>query len=98
MIPWPELQAVVKVISHGAAKYGDSNWQHVPDGPERYFAAAMRHITAWRNGEEYDPESGLPHLAHAVCSTLFLMALDKGLNAAPGEKPREDCQGAFDFL
>jgi hypothetical protein len=71
---------VVEVISHGAVKYGDRNWRNVPGGTERYFAAAMRHITAWRNGENTDPESGLPHLAHAACSILFLMALDQELN------------------
>lgn len=74
LVPWKGLRDVVRVISYGANKYGDDNWRQVPNGRNRYSAAAMRHFTAWRLGEDVDPESGLPHLAHACCSLLFLLA------------------------
>ena len=32
----------------------------------------MRHLIAWRKGELIDPESKLPHLAHAGCNLIFL--------------------------
>jgi hypothetical protein len=32
----------------------------------------MRHLLAFWSGEETDPESGLPHLAHALCGLMFL--------------------------
>ena len=35
--------------------------------------ACHRHLQAWWSGERLDKESGLPHLAHAVCCLLFLM-------------------------
>jgi hypothetical protein len=42
---------------------------------DRYYAAALRHLPAWRGGEELDPESGLTHLAHALANAAFLMEL-----------------------
>lgn len=58
---------------HGSRKYGDHNWKHVAPLGERYFDAAMRHMAAWRGGEELDAESGLPHLAHTCCCLLFIL-------------------------
>lgn len=44
---------------------------------EAGIAAAMRHLAAWRDGEQLDEESGLPHLAHALCCIVFLRELDR---------------------
>ena len=52
---------------------GVDNWQLVPDATRRYTDALMRHVEAWREGERLDPESKLPHLAHAICCALFLI-------------------------
>ncbi len=56
-----------------AEKYGAWNWSMVSDLERRYLAAAMRHINAYRAGEMLDQESGLPHLAHAMCCLAFLI-------------------------
>lgn len=63
---------IVDVLTVGAEKYGENNWQGVEDAENRYFAALMRHIVAYRNDEDNDPEDGLPHLAHAACNLMFL--------------------------
>jgi hypothetical protein len=68
---------VVDVLGMGVQKYSEGNWKHVKNGEERYFDAAMRHITARERGEINDRESGLPHLAHAVCCLLFWMWFDR---------------------
>lgn len=73
LMPWKELEDVAKVLTYGAKKYAPDNWKHVENHRDRYFSAAMRHVLAWREGELADPETGLPHLAHAVCCLLFLM-------------------------
>ena len=79
LVPWREMEEVVHVLGFGADKYGADNWKHVPGARERYFAAAMRHLVAWKQGEELDAESGLPHLAHATTCLLFLSHFNQGV-------------------
>jgi DNA-directed RNA polymerase subunit RPC12/RpoP len=76
LLPWKQVEKIVDILTFGASKYGPNQWQTVEDGKDRYFAAMMRHITAWWGGERNDPESGKHHLAHAGCCLLFLMWLD----------------------
>jgi hypothetical protein len=73
LLPVSSVRDVVRVLGFGAAKYSVDNWQKVPDARRRYYAAALRHLVAWWDGERLDPESRLPHLAHAACCVLFLM-------------------------
>ena len=72
LLEYRVLEDVVKVLTFGAQKYGVNNWVDVPNARRRYFAATMRHLAAWKQSEIMDPESGLPHLAHAICSLMFL--------------------------
>jgi hypothetical protein len=72
LVPWREMEEVAWVLTEGAVKYSDHNWQKVVP-KERYVGAVMRHLTAWLSGEERDPESHRHHLAHAICCLLFLM-------------------------
>ena len=68
-----QIWQVIDVLEFGAKKYEVGNWQKVDNAKERYFNACHRHLHAWWSGERLDAESGLPHLAHAVCCLLFLM-------------------------
>lgn len=76
LVPWESMIPVVSVLTSGAQKYAPDNWRKVPDARSRYFAAALRHMTAWWGGEINDPETNQPHLAHATCCLLFLIALE----------------------
>lgn len=71
-----EVAEVVDILTFGAQKYKEDNWQKVPKGKARYLAAAMRHIMARIRGERLDKESGKHHMAHAVCCLLFWMWID----------------------
>ncbi len=71
------IVALVRVLEYGAKKYPSAdNWTKVEDAVNRYRDAALRHVAARASGEIVDPESGLPHMAHAACSVLFSLALD----------------------
>ena len=76
LLPAGTISMVLQVLEYGAAKYEVDNWQHVSNHRIRYYDAAMRHINAWLD-DPIDPDSGLPHLAHAMCCLLFLMWFDK---------------------
>ena len=78
LMPWGALGHVVDVLQFGAEKYGPHNWIHVENARERYTDALLRHVTARQMGHVLDPESGRPHLAHAACCILFLIALETG--------------------
>lgn len=76
LIPPKALEATVDVLTFGAQKYERDNWQKVPDSKRRYFDALQRHLWAWKQGEQIDPESGRHHLAHALCCLMFLYEHD----------------------
>ena len=76
LLPPLALKSVVDVLTFGAEKYEPDNWKHVPDSKRRYFDALQRHVWAWKEGEQLDPESGRHHLAHALCCLMFLYEHD----------------------
>lgn len=76
LMPLTALEKINQVLMHGAIKYGEHNWRTIDKLEERYFNAAMRHLLAWLGDELVDAESGLPHLAHAATSIMFLIEND----------------------
>jgi hypothetical protein len=74
LIPAEALDQFVNVLTYGAKKYSPENWRYVAN--HRYFAAAQRHLWAYKRGEQIDPESGYPHLAHVVCCVMFILEKD----------------------
>lgn len=76
LFPWATAGDVVDVLTYGAEKYAPENWRKVENWRDRYWAATQRHLYAYRMGEKRDPESDLPHLAHAICCLIFLNELE----------------------
>ena len=78
ILPFEQMEDVVKVLMNGAKTYSRDNWQNCDD-KNRYVDALLRHVISYVNGEKNDVGQGgdgLPHLAHAVCNCLFLMWFD----------------------
>ena len=75
LFPWDAARQIVAVLRFGAGKYNPRNWEKGMDW-DRLFAACIRHLTAWFEGEKTDPETGISHLAHAGCCILFLLAYE----------------------
>jgi hypothetical protein len=86
-LPFDVLEDVVRVLMMGSQKYPDEpvedtgrgkpNWSKDGTPFTEFAESPLRHLLAWRNGEDLDKESGLPHLAHAVVGILFLMSYQK---------------------
>lgn len=66
------LEEVAKVREFGAKKYARNNWLK-GFKYTRSIAAALRHIMAFNTGENLDSESGLSHVAHAICCLEHLL-------------------------
>ena len=77
LLPINQIQKVVKVLTDGAAKYGDNGWRSVDNPQERFYAAMMRHLYAWRTGDKIDKESGFNHMIHVICNAIFLAEFDE---------------------
>lgn len=75
LLPWDALTEIGRVLTHGAEKYTDDGWRKVDNGFQRYEAAMLRHLAAYKNGEVVDKESQIHHLAHLACNALFMLAL-----------------------
>jgi hypothetical protein len=75
LIPRTALWAEARVMAHGADKYGRDNWRGGMSW-SRLIDAALRHITAFADGEDIDNGeggTGESHLANARCCLAFLI-------------------------
>lgn len=72
---WPETATALGCLGllDGMLKYGRSNWRSAGVRASIYVDACKRHLNAWFEGEEVDPDSGLPHLAHALACLAILV-------------------------
>ena len=87
LLPLCTLEDEVRVWMYGKAKYAAWNWAKgmqwsVP------LACLLRHLAAWQRGEELDAESGLPHLAHAMCN-LRMLTLYSHTYPEGDDRPKE---------
>jgi len=64
---------MIEVLTMGANKYSDRNWENGMNWTT-VIASMKRHIAAIERGEDYDPESGLLHVAHVQTNAHFLNA------------------------
>ena len=88
LIPLCTLEDEAKVWEYGKRKYAAWNWAKgmpwsVP------FACAMRHLSAWQQGEEIDEESGYPHLAHAMCNLRMLVLFANTYREGDDRPPKQ---------
>lgn len=70
------LERVNATLDYGAIKYEAHSWRNVPNGIERYDAAARRHRRARDKGEVRDDESYLDHRAHEIVCLLMAYELE----------------------
>lgn len=97
MIPSGPLKDLAQVFMFGAKKYGKGNWK---EGfvYSRLLDAVYRHMMAWFEGEDLDPESGLPHLSHATWGLIILRHFETNgggfddRKEMPGMQRNEECE------
>lgn len=93
LIPLCTLEDEARVWMHGRVKYAPWNYAKgmawsIP------LACALRHLAAFQQGEDADPESGLPHLAHAMAN-LRMLTLYSRTYREGDDRPKQ-WLGSFD--
>lgn len=83
LFPGDVLYAISDILTYGAVKYADRNWEKGMAWG-RVFGALMRHLWAWWQHRtptktnwifgELDMETTRSHLWHAGCCLVFLIA------------------------
>jgi Domain of unknown function (DUF5664) len=75
VVPPSALLPLMAAMDNGAKKYGAFNWRKDAVSSTIYYAAAMRHLMAWLDGEEAASDSGVHHLGHVMaCCAIILDA------------------------
>ncbi len=85
LLPGDALFAIADILTSGAKKYADRNWE-LGMNWSRPFGALMRHMWSWWQGKGptnesfifgvLDPETKRSHLWHAGCCIFFLIAYE----------------------
>lgn len=66
------LAEVGVAMLEGASKYGRHNYRAAGVRSSVYYDATMRHLMAWWEGEDTDPDSGMSHVTKAITSLVVL--------------------------
>lgn len=72
LVPTDAIKGMAEVLKIGIKKYSERNWERgayysVP------YSSLMRHLMAFWEGEDRDPESGRLHLEHVLTNAAFLL-------------------------
>lgn len=98
LVDWRSLEPMVKVLMYGAKKYTPDNWKKGQD-LKSLSSCLMRHLVAFMDGEDIDPESGGHHLGHVLCNAMFMIHSQKHHDwadnrAAPKKKHYDNLDAA----
>lgn len=70
----------------GASKYGPYNWRSNAVRMSVYLEAIDRHLAAFADRQDTDPESGASHLSH-VAACLAIIADAEGIGKLIDDRP-----------
>lgn len=68
----PVLMEMGLAMLEGDRKYGRHNYRVIGVRASVYYDAAMRHLMAWWEGEDIDPDSGISHITKALSCLAVL--------------------------
>src|SRR5690606_15991068 len=71
-VPSQVTAEVGLAMLEGALKYGRHNYRTVGVRASVYYDAALRHLTSFWEGQDIDPDSGLPHIVKCLACLYVL--------------------------
>jgi hypothetical protein len=102
LLPAQVLQSLASAFAYGEKYYKRWNWRLGNNKLSTYYAAALRHLTKWFEGQgegemfDKDADSGIHHIDAAIASLMILRDLQIG--SAEGEIPNVDDDRPFYFV
>jgi mutator protein MutT len=72
---WPGTASAVGCLAFlsGALKYGRNNWRATQVLASVYISALKRHAEGYYEGEDIDPDEGIPHLSGVLACAAILV-------------------------
>jgi len=90
-VPANVLAELGVAMLEGACKYGRHNYRASGVRASVYYDGTLRHLMAWWEGEDIDPDSGISHITKAIASlTVLRDAMMQGMvtdDRPPSAKP-----------
>ena len=90
LIPGSAKAVMAIAFLEGAMKYGKYNWRVAGVRASIYADALERHLEKWKNGENEDPITKVPHLGSIMaCAAILIDAalMDKLVDDRPPAAP-----------
>ena len=91
-VPLPPLMEAAVALTEGERKYGKHNFRTAGVLASVYFDAAVRHLFAWWEGEDNDPDSGLSHITKVISTMLVFRDAMMSGNWTDDRPPRVEEQ------
>ena len=71
LVPPYAYDQLATLLMKGADKYGERDWENGLNWSE-LIASLERHLNAFKNGEDFDSESGMLHITHVLANAAFI--------------------------
>ncbi len=93
LVPPAAMIAIAKALAEGAEKYDPWNWRVDDVETMTYIGAVFRHLAAYVEGEEIDPDSptGKTHLDGAIGSLAILIDAESVGSLIDNRPERKSC-------
>lgn len=72
LVPPVACARMADAFADGAEKYGAFNWRDKTVSSSVYYAAALRHLHDWWDGQNKAPDNGVDHRAAVMASMAIL--------------------------
>jgi hypothetical protein len=98
LVPGSAKAYLTMAFMEGALKYGKYNWRVAGVRASIYLDAMERHMEKYKNGEDIDKDTKVPHLASIMACCAIILDADLCDKLNDDRPPRADVSKLIDDL
>jgi hypothetical protein len=98
LVPGSAKAYLSMAFLEGALKYGKYNWRVAGVRNSIYLDAMERHLEKYKNGEDIDKKTKVPHLASIMACCAIILDADMCGKLTDDRPPRADVSNLLDNL